>query len=141
MKKLFAIFFALLMIVGSLAACGKKTLSGTYVLKTVDGKTPLDYLAGEYGVTKDDVLASLGADEKEVNSNLMTMEFRKDGTVAVGGFMETFSGKENRVGTWELGKRLVVYLGDETLVFRYEDGKIYGDLSGEGDTEMVFVKK
>lgn len=140
MKKALAVLFAVVMVVCVLTACGSKTPSGTYVAKTINGKSPIDYFTESFGGDKDTVLSMLGVDEKELNSNLMTMTFKKDGKVTIGGLMMTIEGEGEAEGTWKLdGTKLTITVDDKPEDFKFEKGKIIG--TPDEGMEMVFAKK
>ncbi len=162
MKKLIAILLAVMMVITIFVACGKKDdddedetgskiksgektesvekqPSGKYVAKTINGKKPIDYFTEELGEEMDDFIDFYEIDEKKLNTDFMTMDFNKDGTVTITGIMVEMDDEESYDGTWELdGTDLAITINGKSADFKFEKGKITGSPS-EG-VEIVYEK-
>lgn len=152
MKRLTALLLAALMVF-ALSACSvfggddddssssKKTkVEGTYVVKTIDGDTPLEYFkkqADDYGMDLEDMLEWMDMDEDELDE-FMVLKLKKDGTAIM-----TSLGEEVE-GTWEKDGNTVTFEFDEDdpVEFTYKNGKLIYEVEEDGEEhELVLVKK
>ena len=139
MKKMLAILLVVVTVFGMLAGCSaKKTVDaeGTYLVKTIDGKTVKEYfdeMAQEYGMDIETIAPLMGL-EVDTLDEFITIELNKDGKAKLNSVMD-----DSEEGTWSAeGNMLTITIGNEPQTFEYKDGEFTMDADG---MTVVFVKK
>ena len=135
MKKVLCLLLAAVMLTCVFAACSGPKLEGRYTLKTINGKTPLDYFkdeAAEEDIDIDMLFSFFGLTEETV-SEYIVLTLEKDGssTIAV-------MGEDAKTGAWEYKDGYVIISdGDETTELKYANGTLSIEENGEA---YVFSK-
>lgn len=132
MKKTLVLLLAAIMLVGVFAACAAPDPTGNYTIKTINGKTPIDYFKEEAEADDIDIvtlLSFIGLTEDKLNE-FMTMTIEKGGKATI-----TVFGEDPDEATWELkGSTLYLTADGETQELEYKNGTIT-----IADGEMTYV--
>ena len=134
MKRIVSIALVILMVASVLVACIKTDPTGTYVVKTMNGKSVEDALKEELGgdASLDDILELLGVDSLD---NLITIEIKSDGKMTLANRMED----DTVEGTWtKESDKLFLTVDGETMQAKLNGGELSMSMDDEA---YVFVKK
>ena len=136
MKKVVSIILAVLMVATLFTGCGKSSVAGKYVVKTVGGKAieeEFNSMLEEFGegMTLDDYLKLIGIDSLE---EFIVMDLKSDGTVDM-----AVAGEDPVSGTWKQdGDKITLTVDGETSELTRNGNELEFKME---DQDYVFIKK
>lgn len=140
MKRIVSLTLVVLLIAALFVGCGNSSVEGTYLIKSMGGKTMEDMLKEEAG-DNFDLDSVLSMFKVSSLGELITMEFKADGTVTMKNVMDALGSDEDATmsGTWKQeGDKVSITIDNDTQEFTLNGSELSG---GEGEESMVFVKK
>lgn len=134
--RILALVLAAVMVCALLVACAASKPSGTYKIKTINGKSMKDYMkeqAEAVGYSLDDMLSLMGVKESELD-DMISFTFNSDGTGTAK--MSMMGENQSASFTWELnGKDLNITADGETKTLTFENNTI--SYSEDGQTIVL----
>ena len=133
MKKAITGIILVIMIVAAFAGCSP-SIEGLYKTKSIDGKTPVEFMeaqAQESGIDLDTFLGIFALTGETVTrddlNEYLTVDLQKDGKAKVFVLFDN----ESTEGTWEKKDNIIsVTVNGDTLDFTLEGGNLTVDMEG-----------
>lgn len=120
------------------------SVSGTYYLESVNGKSVYDYFIGQftkYGYSEAQAIAELQRYGVDMNNmdNAVYFQLNEDGTVYCGGTLISLFASGSTSGVWKLedGNKVTIEING-AATFSYSNGKLSGTNNGNA---VVYSKR